>query len=122
LVADRPVDLLDLLYSLAGMVVIGGIAFTLGGDRFSLEERIRPALVAIATGLVGYIGYILAAMSMPHTGSFGDIIEQGMAGHWVAPLISLLCAILGMVIWYLKPGRVFGAKAKRPKVIYTEEE
>jgi len=121
LVAAKPVDLLDLVYSLVGMVVIGGIAFTLGGDRFSLEERIRPALVAIATGLVGYIGYILVAMSVPHTGSFGEIIEQGMVGHWVAPLISLLCAILGTVTWYLKPGRVFGVKAERRKVYIDEE-
>ena len=77
--------------------------------------------VAVAAGLVGYIGYILVAMSVPPTGSVGRIIEQGMAGHWVAPLISLLCAILGMVTWYLKPGRVFWAEAGRRKVDIEEE-
>lgn len=110
LASARPVDFLDLLYSLVGVLMIGGIAFTLGGDRFSLEERIRPTLVAVAVGLIGYIIYILVAMSFPRTGYWGVLIEQGMAGHWVAPLISLLGAILGMVAWYLKPGRVFWKK------------
>jgi beta-N-acetylhexosaminidase len=104
---SKPVDILDLMYSVLGMLIIGGIAFTLGGDRFSLEERIRPALVAVAAGLVGYIVYILIAIAFPKSGFIGGIVEQGMAGHWVAPLISLLCAIIGMVAWYLKPGRIF---------------
>jgi beta-N-acetylhexosaminidase len=109
LAASRPVDILDLVYSLLGMLLIGGIAFVLGGDRFSLEERIRPTLVAIAAGLVGYIIYIFMAMTFYRSGFVGTIIEQGMAGHWVAPLISLLCAIIGMALWYLKPGRIFWA-------------
>ena len=110
LLSSKPVDMMDLVYSLLGMALIGGIAFTLGGDRFSLEERIRPALVAIAVGLLGYIGYTLLAMALPKSGFVGYIIEQGTAGHWVAPLISLLCAIIGTVTWYLKPGRIFPAE------------
>ena len=105
--------MLDLIYALLGMLIIGGIAFTLGGDRFSLEERVRPALVAIASGLVGYIIYILIALSFPKAGMVGAIVTQGLVGHWVAPLISLLCAILGTVAWYLKPGRVFWTGAHR---------
>ena len=107
-----PVDRLDLIYALLGMMMIGGIAFALGGDRFSLEERIRPTLVAIASGLVGYIGYILLALAFPHLGFIETIVDQGGNGHWVAPLISLLCAILGMVIWYLKPGRIFWTEGR----------
>ena len=102
-----PVDFLDLTYSLLGMIVIGGIAFTLGGDRFSLEERVRPALVAIAMGLVGYIFYTILAIAYARFGIGGAVVEQGANGHWVAPLVSLMFAILGTATWFLKPGRVF---------------
>jgi beta-N-acetylhexosaminidase len=98
-----PVTFIDLMYALAGMIVIGSIAFTLGGDRFSLEERIRPALVAIAIGLVGYIGYAILAIVNPEA----SIVERGSIGHWVAPLISLVFAILGVTAWFFKPGRIF---------------
>jgi hypothetical protein len=52
------------------------------------------------------------------------IIDVGAADHWVTPLISLLFAIVGTVIWYLKPGRIFGAKwpsQEAPPVVKTEE-
>ncbi len=107
LLQAKPVDLLDLIYSLVGILLISGIGFALGGDRFSLEERIRPAMVAIALGLVGYISYIFMAMLFPQSSYIGGLIKQGMTGHWVAPLISLLGAIMGVVAWYLKPGRGF---------------
>jgi beta-N-acetylhexosaminidase len=106
----KPVDLIDLIYALLGSIVIAGIAFTLGGDRLLLEERVRSALVAIAFGLVGYIGYTLLALLSSRSGWFGTIVEQGANGHWVTPLVSLLFAIVGTVIWYLKPGRIYGIK------------
>jgi hypothetical protein len=102
--------LIDLIYALLGSIVIAGIAFTLGGDRLLLEERVRSALVAIAFGLVGYIGYTLLALLSSRSGWFGTIVEQGANGHWVTPLVSLLFAIVGTVIWYLKPGRIYGIK------------
>lgn len=106
----KPVDLIDLIYALLGSIVIAGIAFTLGGDRLLLEERVRSALVAIASGLVGYIGYTLLALLSSRSGWFGTIVELGAGGHWVTPLVSLLFAIVGTVIWYLKPGRIYGIK------------
>lgn len=109
----RPVDLLDLLYSLAGILVIGGIAFTLGGDRLLLEERVRSALVAIASGLVGYITYTLLTLWPARLAWFDIIFEQGANSHWVTPLISLLFAIIGTMIWYLKPGRVQRVRVHR---------
>jgi hypothetical protein len=106
------------------MVLIGGIAFVLGGDRFSLEERVRPALVAVAAGLVGYIFYIFIAMAFSRSGYVSLIVQQGIAGHWVAPLISLLCAIVGMGLWYLKPGRIFwqDQETTTPAATASEEE
>jgi beta-N-acetylhexosaminidase len=121
----RPVNVVDLVYSLLGMIVIGGIAFTLGSDRLQLEERVRSALVAIAFGLVGYVGYTILAMAVPRTGFWGTIIDAGAADHWVTPLISLLFAIVGTVIWYLKPGRVFGARRtgqETPPIVTKTEE
>lgn len=105
-----PVTFIDLAYALLGMVLIGGIAFSLGEDRFSLEERIRPALVAIAFGLVGYISYTMVALAFPRSAYLDFLVEQGAANHWVAPLVSLLFAISSMIAWYLKPGRVFWVK------------
>lgn len=122
----RPVNVVDLAYSLLGMLVIAGISFTLGGDRLLLEERVRSALVAIAFGLVGYVIYTIMALAWPRSGFFGSLIQQGATGHWVTPLVSLLCAITGTVIWYLKPGRVFGSKwpdpGNSPAVIKSEKE
>jgi hypothetical protein len=66
----KPVNVIDLAYSLLGMVVVAGIAFTLGGDRLQLEERVRSALVAIAFGLVGYVGYTILALAMPRGRAF----------------------------------------------------
>jgi hypothetical protein len=106
----RPVNAVDLAYSLLGILVIAGISFTLGSDRLLLEERVRSALVAIAFGLVGYVIYTIMALAWPRSGFFGLLIQQGATGHWVTPLVSLLCAITGTVIWYLKPGRVYGSK------------
>ena len=110
----RPVDVIDLVYTLLGIMVIGGIAFTLGGDRFSLEERVRPALVAIALGLVGYICYTIAAIAFDDSIYMRSLIERNANGHWVAPLISLLFAVMGVIAWFLKPGRVF--KIKEPQI------
>jgi hypothetical protein len=103
----RPASLIDLVYSLFGSILIGGIAFTLGEDRFSLEERVRSALVAIATGLVGYIFFIILAMALPGAGYMSSIVKQNATGHWVAPMVTLLFAIIGVLVWHLKPGRVF---------------
>ena len=36
-----------------------------------------------------------------------DIVERGAIGHWVAPLISLVFAIIGVAAWFFKPGRIF---------------
>jgi hypothetical protein len=101
-----PVSFADLIYALVGMLLIGGIAFTLGGDRFSLEERVRPALFAVAIGLVGYIGYTIYARTYPES----SLVMRGAAGHWVAPLVSLVFAIGAVVAWFLKPGRIFWEK------------
>jgi beta-N-acetylhexosaminidase len=103
----KPVNFVDLVYSLLGAMLIGGIAFTLGGERFPLEERVRSALVAIAAGLVGYIFFTIAAIAFSQTDYMDSIIRQNAAGHWVAPLITLLFAIIGVLVWHLKPGRVF---------------
>ncbi len=106
-----PADLIDLLYSILGMVLIGGIAFTLGGERFPLEERVRSALVAIAAGLVGYIFYIILARAFPNSAYMYDILIRGV--HWAAPLISIISAIMGVLVWHLKPGRVFGRRKNK---------
>lgn len=119
--SGRPVNFVDLVYSLLAMVLVGGIAFTLGGDRFSLEERVRPALVAVALGLVGYILFTIVAMMSPKAGFMSTLVAQNGAGHWVAPLISLLFAIGGTLTWYLKPGRIFAAK-KREKLLASTDE
>lgn len=120
LLPARPVNVVDLVYSLLGMLVIGGIAFTLGSDRLQLEERVRSALVAIASGLVGYVGYTILALVWPRSGFLGTMIDVGAVDHWVTPLVSLLFAIVGTVVWYLKPGRLFGNNASTGTV-KTEE-
>ncbi len=105
-----PVDLFDLIYSLVGVAAIAGIAFTLGGDRFPLEERVRSALVPIATGLVGYIFYTMVVRAFPDSEYVLQLTRQGTAGNWAAPLVTLLFAVVGLLIWHLKPGRVFWKK------------
>ncbi len=106
----RPVNYVDLAYSALAALLIGAIAFTLGGDRFSLEERIRPALVAMAFGLIGYISFTIAALTFPDSPYLAELVIRNTIGHWVAPLITLLFAIAGMIAWYLKPGRIFWVK------------
>jgi len=106
----KPLNIIDLAYSLLGMLLIGGIAFTLGGDRFALEERVRSALVAIAVGLVGYVVYAIVAMAFPHSSYMVNIVQQNAASHWVAPLVSVVFAVGGVLVWHLKPGRVFWKK------------
>jgi hypothetical protein len=103
----HPVDYIDLVYSVLGASLIALIAFTLGGDRFPLEERVRSALVPLATGLVGYIFFTIFAITFPGSPYIQLLIRQGAVGHWVAPLISLLFAVAGLFVWILKPGRVF---------------
>jgi beta-N-acetylhexosaminidase len=105
----RPVNIVDLAYSLLGMMLIGGIAFTLGGERFALEERVRAALVAIAVGLVGYSSYTIMAMTFP--AYIRDILQGSPVGPWAATLVSLAFAIGGVLIWHLKPGRIFWKRA-----------
>jgi beta-N-acetylhexosaminidase len=117
-----PVNIIDLTYALLGMILIGIIAFTLGGDRFSLEERIRPALVALALGLVGYICYTIVAMVFPESAYIAALVKRSATGHWVAPLISLLFAIAGMVAWYLKPGRIFWTNSAKKGLSPSKEE
>ena len=63
----------------------------------------------MALGLVGYITYTIVAMTFPKTSYMASLVERGATGHWVAPLVSLLFAIAGIVAWYLKPGRIFWA-------------
>ncbi len=118
----RPVSFIDLLYSLIGMLLVGSIAFVFGEDRFSLEERVRPALVAVALGLVGYIFYTIAGLALPRTGYLGTLVDQGVQGHWVAPLVSLMFSIFGTIAWYLKPGRVFWNKNRLVRQGITKKE
>jgi hypothetical protein len=108
----RPVSFIDLAYSLLGTMLIAVIAFTMGGDRFSLEERVRSALVPIAVGLVGYIFFTIATLAFPESVYVQDVVRRNAVGHWIAPLVSLLFAVLGVLIWHLKPGRVFGKKSR----------
>lgn len=107
LVPPKPVEMVDLIYSLLGAILIGGIAFTLGGERFPLEQRVRSTLVAIAAGLVGYILFTIVAMSFSQTEYMNSIVRQSAAGHWVAPLVTVLFAVIGVLAWHLKPGRSF---------------
>lgn len=106
----RPVTYIDLIYAIAVSLTIGGIAFTLGGDRFILEERLRGALVAVASGLVGYIFFIIIGITFYELEFVERFIRQNVAGHWVAPLFALVFAIIGVLVWHAKPGRVFGKK------------
>ncbi len=112
----RPVSFIDLFFAMMSTLVIAGIAFVIGSERLSLEERVRSALVAVACGLIGYVSYTILALVAPRSGALGAIIDQGAAGHWVTPLVSLLFAILGTVIWYLKPGRLLGESDQRNKI------
>jgi beta-N-acetylhexosaminidase len=102
-----PVSYLDLIYSVLGASLISIIAFTLGGDRFPLEERVRAALVPLATGLVGYISYTIAGLAFSDSVYMQSLILQSVLGHWVAPLFSILFAVGGLFVWMLKPGRFF---------------
>lgn len=106
----RPVTYIDLFYSIVGSLAIAGIAFTLGGERFVLEERLRGALVALASGLVGYIFFTIIGIAFYEVPFVETSIRQNMAGHWVAPLLALVFSIVGVLIWHLKPGRVFWKK------------
>ncbi|MCB9076790.1 MAG: hypothetical protein H6631_04310 [Anaerolineaceae bacterium] len=106
----RPVTYIDLFYSIIGSLTIGGIAFTLGGERFVLEERLRGALVALASGLVGYIFFTIIGIAFYEVSFVETFIRQNIAGHWVAPLFALVFSIVGVLIWHLKPGRVFWKK------------
>ena len=107
---DRPVTYIDLVYSIIGSLTIGGIAFTLGGERFALEERLRGALVALASGLVGYIFFTIIGIAFYEAPLVETLIRQNIVGHWVAPLFALVFSIVGVLIWHLKPGRVFWKK------------
>lgn len=102
----QPVSFIDLLYSLMMIIIVGGVAFTLGGDRFALEERVRPALVAVAFGLLGYIAFTIVGMVFFDSNYIGPIVERNNRGHWIAPLISFLFAVAGVAAWFLKPGRL----------------
>ncbi|RMF05594.1 MAG: hypothetical protein D6768_00965 [Chloroflexi bacterium] len=104
---DNPVIMMDLVYSILGSLLIAVIAFTLGGDWFPLEERVRSALVPVATGLVGYIFYTIVARAFPSAEYVQILIQQNATGHWVAPLFSILFAVVGVIVWHLKPGRLF---------------
>lgn len=107
---SNPVSLVDLIYSLMGALAIAGIAFALGEDRFALEERVRGALVALAAGLVGYITFTIVSMAFIEVEFVGNVARESINGHWVAPLITIAFAIIGVLIWHLKPGRVFWKK------------
>ncbi|MCB0208847.1 MAG: hypothetical protein KDJ52_05945 [Anaerolineae bacterium] len=107
---SRPVTFIDLIYSIAVSLTIGGIAFTLGGDRFILEERLRGALVALASGLVGYIFFTIIGMAFYKVDFVERFIRQNITDHWVAALFALVFSIVGVLVWHLKPGRVFWKK------------
>jgi beta-N-acetylhexosaminidase len=118
----RPVGSLDLAFSLLAALVIGGIAFTLGGERLWLEERVRSALVALAFGLVGYICYAILVMWPTRPAIFEVIATQGASGHWAPPLITLLFAIIGTIGWYLKPGRWQVVKPKPARLTSAQPD
>jgi beta-N-acetylhexosaminidase len=118
----KPVSLIDLVFSILGITVIAGIAFVLGGDRLSLEERVRSALVAIAAGLVGYVSYTILTLIAPASGLWGTMIQPGANSYWVTLLVSVLFAIVGTGIWYLKPGRAFGNRQKRDTLSLKPDE
>lgn len=107
---SNPVSFVDLVYSLMGALAIAGIAFALGEDRFALEERVRAALVALAAGLVGYIAFTIVGITFTEVEFVGNMARESINGHWVAPLVTIAFAIIGVLLWHLKPGRVFWRK------------
>lgn len=114
----KSVSGVGLVYTIVGALLIGGVGFVLGGERFSLEERVRPALVALAFALVSYSIYAVAGI----IGYRATLVELGRENRGVAPLISLICAIVSMGVWFLKPGRIFKLdflRRKPPRKIMT---
>jgi len=99
---NKSVTPTSLIFAIFGSIVVGSIGFVLGGERFSLEERIRPALVAIACGLASYSIYA----SLGNLEYNNLLIEQGRLNEGIAPLISTIIATICMGIWFIKPGRL----------------
>lgn len=98
--------MMALVYSLLGTMLIGGVAFILGEDRLILEKRIRSVLVAVACGLIGYISYLIFIMAFEDIQVLDVMVNGQPINYLGAPIASLVFALAGMVVWYLKPGRI----------------
>ncbi len=111
----RSITWIDLIFSFVGIMIVGLLGFFGGGARFLLEERIRPFLISLAFGLAGYIFYgFITYWAFPETGYQRIIIEEGIKNHWLAPIISTMGSAIAVIIWFLKPGRLFELKLIAP--------
>lgn len=96
----RIVDPLDLIYALGAVLMTGVLAAAvLGAGSFDLETRLQPALMAIVTGLAGYVLYSMLAVQLADSAWLGPLIQNNVNQHWLAPVVAFICALAGALAW-----------------------
>ena len=97
----------DLIYSLIAITVIGSLFFVVTGRLTSaLERRIWLVLLAVVTGLIGYVLYGIFAVQLVTVDNLGQWVRANTQSHRLTPLVSAITTIigacLGLILWLIQ--------------------
>jgi beta-glucosidase-like glycosyl hydrolase len=101
----KTVDAWGLLLSIACLLAIGRVSYSLPGHRSrTLGERLRGSLAAVAFGLAGYVLFGAGWLPLERMPPIAHMLEVGLPYEILPALVSVAFAGLGLLIARLSEG------------------
>jgi uncharacterized membrane protein YdcZ (DUF606 family) len=93
------VDALGLFLSLIALALIGGVLYVIPGNHsVVLEERLRRILVAIVSGLVGYVLLGTGLIQVERVAPIAKAVQSWLPYQTLPVVVSLLFAGVGLLL------------------------
>jgi beta-N-acetylhexosaminidase len=92
-------DAMGLFLSLLGLFVVGGVLYAFpAGDPLALEERLRRPLIAMVSGLVGYVLFGAGLLPLERVPLVAVMVNHWLPYEILPALTSVLFAGIGLLV------------------------
>lgn len=103
----KTVDAMGLLLSLMTLSLIGGILYVLSANASTvLEDRLRRSLIAVVSGLAGYILFGVGLIPLERLPPVWEAVQSWLPYQILPATVSLVFAAIGLLLlgWRRKKG------------------
>jgi beta-N-acetylhexosaminidase len=102
----KMVDAMGLLLSLVTLLLVGGLSYVLPVSRsLILEERLRPPLTAMMSGLVGYVLFGLGLIPLERVPPIAIAVRSWLPYETLPVVVSFFFAAVGLLILGVRKAR-----------------